>query len=40
MLDLATVMIVVESLMNYKKSKSSNDKGLKSSHKTGGGEEV
>ena len=38
--DLATVMAVAESLMDYKESKSSNDEGSKGSHKTGRGEEV
>ena len=38
--DLATAMAVVESLMDYKESKSSDDEGSKGSHRMGGGEEV
>ena len=38
--DLATAMVAAESLMDYKESKSSDDKGSKGSHITGGGEEV
>ena len=34
------VMAVVESLMNYKESLSSNDEGSRVSHSSGGGEEV
>ena len=33
-------MAVAESLMNYKESMSSNDKGSRVSHNSGGGEEV
>ena len=40
MRDLATTMAVVESLMDYKESKSSDDESSKGSHRTGGGEEV
>ena len=38
--DLATAMVVTESLMNYKESMSSYDEGSKGSHKSGGGEQV
>ena len=38
--DLATVMAVAESLMDYKESKSFDDEGSKGSHKKGGREEV
>ena len=40
MRDLATAMVVAESLMDYKGSKSSDDEGSEVSHSTGGGEEV
>ena len=40
MQDLATAMVVVESLMDYKGSKPSDDEGSEVSHSTGGGEEV
>ena len=33
-------MVVVESLMDYKESMSSNDEGSRVSHSSGGGEEV
>ena len=33
-------MAATESLMDYKERKSSDDEGLKGSHRTGGGEEV
>ena len=38
--DLATVLAVSESLMDYEESKSSDDEGSKGSHKMGRGEEV
>ena len=38
--DLATAMAVAESLMDYKGSMSSDDKGSRVSHSSGGGEEV
>ena len=38
--DLATAMVVAESLMDYLGSKSYDDEGLRISHSSGGGEEV
>ena len=40
MQDLATAMVVVESLTNYKREDSSKVESLEDSHATGGGDEV
>ena len=40
MRDITIAMVVIESLVDYRKSQSSDNEGLKDNHDTRGGEEV